>query len=373
MTRSILLIVTPWILAGWSALTPSAGARTRYFKFDSIGLGMEWRFHPLVLDLNKDGHPDLVATARLADNPLRIWFADGEGNLAAVRPTWSGTGYAALATVQTLLSDGKGGFTEKILPRDDGYVGAQLADLNGDGDVDLILVGFQKAGVEIYLGDGTGNWRVQTTLPERRPGETMPGRDLLIGDLNHDGHLDLIAAFQRWGIYVYYGDGRGSFTGGAATFRSPADTPESLAVGDVNNDGNPDLAVNGNLSGRDQPNGPDVYLGDGRGGWKPSSGGLKVVKTATAGIALGDLDQDGNVDLVAAGNDSNDFESGYGLFWFKGDGKGGWQLIRENGLPSKSLSTPHSVTLADLDGDRGPEIIALNGGMRGSITIWKRQ
>jgi len=277
--------------------------------------------------------------------------------------------------VQTLLSNGRGGFTEKILRREDGYVGAQLADLNSDGRLDLVLVGFQEAGIEIYLGDETGDWRLQATLPERRPGQTMPGRDLVVGDLNHDGHLDLIAAFQRWGIYIYYGDGRGGFAGGPATFRPTQDTPESLSVGDVNNDGHLDIAVNGNIGGSDKANGPDVYLGDGRGGWKPSSSGLKVLKTATAGIAFGDLDQDGNVDLVAAGSDSDttDFEVGYGLFWFRGNGKGGWELVRDSGLPATGLGMPHSVTLADLDDDRVPEIIALNGGIVGSITIWKRR
>ena len=37
----------------------------------------------------------------------------------------------------------------------------------------------------------------------------MPGRTVLVGDLNHDGHLDVVAAFQRWGLYIYYGDDRG--------------------------------------------------------------------------------------------------------------------------------------------------------------------
>ena len=146
-----------------------------------------------------------------------------------------------------------------------------------------------------------------------------------------------------------------------------------MALADVNNDRHPDIVINGTLSDKGQPNGPDVYLGDGQGGWKASSTGLKVLKLATAGIATADLDQDGNLDLVAAGNDTGDFRVGYGLFWFKGDGKGGWQLVRESGLPATGLSVPHSVTLADLDGDRVPEIIALNGGMKGSITIWKRQ
>src|SRR6267143_1199356 len=170
------------------------------------------------VDLNRDGHLDLVATARLVKQALQIWLGDGKGAFAPVKPTWTDIGYAGLATgdingdgfpdivaashfgrVQTLLSDGKGGFTEKILRREDGYVAAQLADLDGDGHLDLIIVGYDKAGIEVYLGDGTGNWKLHTRLPAPLPGDTMPGRALVVGDLNHDGHLDLVAAFQRWG------------------------------------------------------------------------------------------------------------------------------------------------------------------------------
>src|SRR2546422_947704 len=84
-----------------------------------------------------------------------------------------------------------------------------VVDVNGDGHLDLILLGFKTAGLEVYLGDGTGNWRLHTTLPETRPGPIMPGRAVVLGDLDHDGHLDVVAAFQRWGVFIYYGDGRG--------------------------------------------------------------------------------------------------------------------------------------------------------------------
>ena len=62
-----------------------------------------------------------------------------------------------------------------------------------------------------------------------------------------------------------------------------------------------------------------------------------------------------------------------GLFWFRGDGKGGWRLVQRSGLPSSGLSLVHSITLADVDHDGFPEIIALSGGLNGSITIWKRR
>ncbi|HYT07672.1 MAG TPA: VCBS repeat-containing protein, partial [Rugosimonospora sp.] len=295
--RALRFFTVVGLAVGCTGLVGTTLPPRTYVQALTLGQGVEWRFNPLLIDINGDGHLDLVATARLAKPALHMWLGDGKGGFTPTAPTWTDIGYAALATgdingdgfpdivaashfgtVQTLLSDGKGGFTEKILHGDDGYVAAHLADLNGDGHLDLILVGYEKVGIEVYFGDGKGNWSLHSRLPEPRPGPTMPGRALVVGDLNHDGHLDLVAAFQRWGTYIYYGDGKGSFSGGPATFRLPEQTAESLALGDVNKDGHPDIVVNGNAGGRDQPNGPDLYLGDGHGGWKASSAGLKLLK-----------------------------------------------------------------------------------------------
>src|SRR2546423_4012355 len=155
------------VVAGCASVPRSAPTLPSYSLALTLGAGKEWRFQPLLIDLNGDGNLDLVATARLASPSLHIWLGDGKGGFNPITPTWTDVGYGALATgdingdgfpdivvashfggVQTLLSDARGGVTEKLLRREDGHVAAQLAGVNGDGHLGLILLGYRNTAIE---------------------------------------------------------------------------------------------------------------------------------------------------------------------------------------------------------------------------------
>src|SRR2546425_667577 len=135
---------TVWVVAGCATVPRSTPTLPSYSLALTLGAGKEWRFQPLLVDLNGDGHLDLVATARLASPSLHIWLGDGKGGFNPITPTWTDVGYGALATgdingdgfpdlvvashfggVQTLLSDGRGGgVRENRLRRGEGGVAA---------------------------------------------------------------------------------------------------------------------------------------------------------------------------------------------------------------------------------------------------------
>jgi hypothetical protein len=358
----------------------------RYDKAVLLGQGAQWRPYPLLVDMNGDGHLDLVATHRvpLENNALHIWLGTGQGTLNAVPQTWPSPGYAALAAgdinhdghldllaashfheLLTFFGDGTGRLTAAVRKTPDGYVAAKLADVNGDGHLDAIVLGYDKAGLEVYLGDGTGQW---TRVAQLMPGNI--GRDLAVADINGDGKLDIVAVFEH-GVAVFLQDGTGGWSQSPPNAYALRGQFWNVAVGDVNQDGHLDLALNGQFLGRSLPHGPDVYLGDGTGGWTPASNGLKVFQLHSHGIALGDVDDDGCLDLVVGGNATGRIDAtAYGLFLFTGDCRGNWTLQPDSGLPSEGLTFPRGIALGDLNHDGLLDIVVAHAAEGGYLSVW---
>jgi Ca2+-binding RTX toxin-like protein len=239
-------------------------------------------------------------TFAVGSQPFSVNVADvnGDGNADVV------TANGDSNNVSVLLGDGRGGFA----PQTTFAVGTtpysvSVADVNGDGNADVVTANGDSNNVSVLLGDGRGGFAPQTTFAVG----TTP-YSVSVADVNGDGNADVVTANSETdNVSVLLGDGRGGFA--AQTTFAVGDYPDSVSVADVNGDGNADM-VTANFSS----NNVSLLLGDGKGGFAPQT-------TVAVGIMpiifpVSDINGDGNVDLVTA-NQSDDTVS-----VLLGDGKG---------------------------------------------------
>jgi hypothetical protein len=222
---------------------------------------------PVTADFNHDGNLDLAATTDV--------------NL--------GSDDQAVGVV---LGNGDGTFQpEKLFGVN--FLGPQYlitADFNGDGNPDLIVTGAGSNSLAIALGDGTGNFQFQF-IPSGISGQ------IATADFNRDGKPDFIVIGYDGGLYLFLGTGDGTFQSSIAINNAPGGTSlTGLIAADVNGDGIPDVVVvNNTVGGR-----LSVMLGNGDGTFANPVN--YAVGDYPESVALGDLNQDGYTDLVVALN-----------------------------------------------------------------------
>ncbi len=249
-------------------------------------------------DVDGDGDPDVVVPV----------FSDNEGTMG--RPE------------VLLLNDGHGSFvrdTEGRLPMraadDDWPRGVSLADFTGDGTVDVYL-GQAERRQRLFVNDGTGHFRDESdddgNGTARLPTEPFRAAQTDVGDLDGDGDLDIAivndAAITTgepvpMGNHVLANDGHGHFTVTALPLTDTMHDSRSLACGDLNEDGITDVVI-GNAT-EYLPNGGtaiEMLLGQPDGTFAPVPG-LPRYEAGVFGVALGDLDGDGRLDIAAAVNE----------------------------------------------------------------------
>src|SRR5207245_4593668 len=96
--RSFLRLTAMGLAANYAGFVASSASLPTYSKALTLEPGKEWRFNPLLIDINGDGHLDLVATARLAKPALHMWLGDGQGSFTPTAPTWTDIGHDAART-----------------------------------------------------------------------------------------------------------------------------------------------------------------------------------------------------------------------------------------------------------------------------------
>ncbi|HTQ54408.1 MAG TPA: FG-GAP-like repeat-containing protein [Bryobacteraceae bacterium] len=280
-------------------------------------------------DFNRDGKPDLAVTGLYRDSVLLLLNA-GSPQFAAPLAFSSGgpnpTGIAA-------------------------------ADFDGDGNLDLALANSgvysdSVGNLVLFKGDGHGNFTQTATFNSLGPAPAV----VVAADLNGDGRPDLVVSdagssdpITDSGLYVLLNKGNGSF--GAPTEYLQGTLPGSLAIGDLNGDGKPDLIVS-------NANGIGVMFGNGDGTLQSPL--YTTTAFGAASIVVSDLNGDGIPDLVL-GTCCAFTEVTY----LAGNGDGTFQ-------PPFYMSagdSPSSVAVADLNGDGSPDLLvaAGYGGYPGSL------
>jgi hypothetical protein len=295
-----------------------------------------------VADTNGDGWPDVFfSNYQTAGNPLTLSpvYLGGAGGFRAERKQ-------ELETV--------------------GASGASLADLNGDGRPDLVVSSNREHtsyDVPSYIyWNGPGGFS-----PTRRTGLFTRGAvGNAVADLNGDGHLDLIfnntIGRSRGGTtdsYLYWGDAKGRFST-SRRWDFPAVEPYDWASADLNDDGWPELIIANQAEIGRRITESFIYWG--------SATAFEVERRSAItghgakGISVADLDRDGHLDLVVYNALP---ESGIYLYW---GGAAGYVTAERTVIPFGAGGTP---TVADLDGDGFLDVLATsNGKDRPALIYW---
>jgi hypothetical protein len=302
--------------------------------------GGDITFSVAVADLNGDGKPDVVVANHsgcytCSDGSVGILLGNGDG------------------TFQTAQTYDSGGIAAG---------GIAIADLNGDGKLDVIVTNQCAAGtdciatsstgsVAVLLGNGNGTFQ-----PAQVYSAGNLSLYLALGDFNHDGRLDVVVADGCGGcghrnIAVLLGNGDGTF-GSSRIYDLPGE-PEGIAVGDIDGDGKLDVVVG--LEG--PPGAPAtssvVLFGNGDGTFLTS----RTLSPAGTYPKLADVNGDGRLDLIVATPCSNPGCTKGGVGVLLGNGDRSFQPIH---IYSSGGYDADFVAVGDLNRDGKLDIFVAN-------------
>lgn len=400
---------------------------THRVHLEDFGQGLptsgQWRGGFRLVDMNGDGHLDVVASpVRKGASFPSIFLGDGKGHFTQWKglhfpraageydygdvavADFNGDGLPDIALachlrgLVVLINDGHGGFKEwgQGLPFEvpgrggasTGFTSRAIAavDWNGDGKPDIValgegpnmvvptgsmqgLAGPRSYSMRVYLNRGDGTW-------ETRKGPPSDGNDfgdsLAVADFNGDGLPDAalgLRALGRVSILRLSDKSRWPDNRDWSAVRLNELRPNSytfaVAARDLNGDGRPDLVV-GYLSfeAGQYRTGIDVQLNLGGGRWQRRPLWNELGRRGVFAVGIGDVDGDGKPDIVGIAADGE-------VMLFLGNASGFFDRETEIGLHGDRCA-PFHIELADLDGDGRDEIVA-NFASEASDTVCRTQ
>lgn len=320
------------------------------------------------------------------EGPTGIALGDlnGDGALDAV---------VSAGSIHTLLGDGSGGFRAAgAFDAGENPSGVSLGDVDGDGILDLAVANHETDRATVMLGDGAGGFR-------HAPGSPVPlqvaphPHAATLADMDGDGRLDLLVddrAGHAIDVHRGFGDGRFEALGaqiavggdpyrgmiaidvngddmldlltpneGHVAVRLAVDPtswdyddpgsiavpgPFSIGVADLNGDGHLDLATASERDGHVR-----LFPGDGTGSFGPAADSVEIARSEGVALATGDVNADGVADLAATSYTSPDVVIALG----------GQRLGRST---VQADTYPWGLAIGDVDGDGKDDVIVADDG-----------
>lgn len=270
-------------------------------------------------DMNRDGYTDLVYATDADFFFVRNQYASG------------GSGFTITGCAPSCPT------TDQL------YTDVELGDLDNDGDLDAVFGQITQTNTMVALNTGTGILRlVNSTF--------APSNKVLLADINHDNVLDLALVTTAGGLNLY----RGTGTGGFAVFSTKAglgQTTTVLAMGDLNDDGYLDFI------GSDSLQRLSIVFGTSDGRLPVGRSTISTTMANIKAVAVGDIDNDGDLDILAAGNASGGVNGG--VNYFINDGAGTFSFEE---LGTEGSDNSDDLALADIDNDADLDYIRVNRG-----------
>lgn len=304
--------------------------------------------HVRTADFDGDGHADLVFVAE-DDQTHQLFLGRGDGTFIDA--------------------------SDRLPSRSEGN-GLAVGDVNGDGWPDIVIGssgGGDEGGQELlWLNDAARpGWFVDATATNL-PVVDDDTQDIVLADLDGDGDPDMVVANERPWPRLLINDGTGRFSDGTDRLDlSVAIHSREVHVFDADGDGRPDilfLNLTSNNQGYERDPQARLLINDGERWVDQTAERLPDRDYSSWGGAVVDIDGDGRLDIVLSAIAVPGFEPMRVQAWLN-DGQGRFRDATDTVIPAETVGRGWSMDAADLDGDGRPDLFIGGWGTQARLLL----